>query len=51
MGTCREKAGGFSGCSGGVPEERVISQNFGQFMVEGSVKVPQELFSERQHGA
>lgn len=34
-----------------LPEEGVISQHFGQFVVEGHVKVPQDLFSDGQHGS
>lgn len=34
-----------------LPEEGVISEHFGQFVVERHVKVPQDLFSDGQHGS
>lgn len=34
-----------------LPEEGVIPQHFGQFLVERHVEIPQDLFSDGQHGS
>lgn len=34
-----------------LPEEGVILQHFGQFFIERCVEVPQDVFSDGQHGS